>query len=124
MQQCGLVVHAVAVVWGRPQCHQLFVEPVNVPLLHQLMSSDYQRQVVEQVEVVHYFVTEDPSGSSRVATPGLDILRVRPHEVSQGAFVGDFLFSIKQSHLVDGGEVGGESSVDAEHVAVDDGSEG
>jgi hypothetical protein len=62
--------------------------------LHQLMRPDYQRQVVQQIEVVHYLVPENPSRSSRVATPGLDILRVRPHEVGQRALIGNFLLSV------------------------------
>lgn len=36
----------------------------------------------------------------------------------------DLLFPIQESHLIDSRQVGGESSMHAQDVAVDDGSEG
>ena len=122
-QQGSLVVHAVAVVGGGPERDQLFVEPVDVPLLHQLVGSHDQRQIVQQVEVIHHLVSEYPARTSWVPAPGFDVLRVGPHQISQRTLVGYFLLTIQETHLVDGGQIGWQASMHAEQVAIDDGSQ-
>lgn len=68
-------------------------------------------------------MAENPSCSSCISFPRLDVLRVRPHQVSHGSFVRNLLFPVDESHLVDGGQVWRESSMDAEHGAIDNGAE-
>lgn len=46
LQNRRLVVHPIAVVRSRPQRHQLLVEPVDIPLLHQLMRTHYQVHLI------------------------------------------------------------------------------
>lgn len=46
IEEGSLVVHAVAVVGSRPESDQLLIEPVDVPLLHQLMGSHDQGKIV------------------------------------------------------------------------------
>ena len=104
-QDGRLVAHPVAVVGGRPQRHQLLVEPEYVPLLHQLVRPHYQAHLVQQVELVHHLVPEYPPRPPRVPAPGLDVLGVRPHQVSQRSLVGDLLLPVQQPHLVEGGQV-------------------
>lgn len=71
-----LVVHPVAVVRGGPEGDKLLIEPVDIPFLHQLMGPYDEVEVVQQVEVVHHLMSEDPSCPSRVPSPRLDILRI------------------------------------------------
>lgn len=66
---------------------------------------------------------EDPSCSSTVPAPSLDVFWVRPHEICQRTLVRDFLFAIQKAHLIDGGKVRRESSMDAKDVPIDDGSQ-
>lgn len=123
LQNGCLVVHSIAIVRGGPKGDQLFVEPIDVPFLHKLMCPDDEVDFVEEIELIDHFVSEYPPSSSGIASPRFYVLGIRPHEISQWSFVRYFLFPVEQSHLIDGGQVGGESAVEAEDVAVDDGSQ-
>ena len=122
-QNGRLVAHPVAVVGSRPQSHQLLVEPVYVSFLHQLMSPHNKVHLVQQVELVDYFCTKNPSCSSRVPSPSLYVLGIRPHQVSQWSFVRNLLLPVQESHLVNGWKVRRKASVDAKSVTVDDSSQ-
>lgn len=64
------------------------------------MSAYDETDLVQQIEMVDNLVSEDPASSSGVPSPRLNIFRVGPHEISEGSFVGYFLFSVEQSHLI------------------------
>ena len=68
-------------------------------------------------------MAEDPPRSPRVPSPRLNVLRVRPHQIRHRPFMWDLLLAVEQSHLVDGGEVGGQASVHTQDRAVDDSPE-
>ena len=83
------------------------------------MSTRDQVDVVDVVEFGRDFGSEQPSSSSRRHSPSLNVLRVGPHEVAEWSFVGNFHSSVDKSHLIDGLDLWGESSVDAENLSFD-----
>jgi len=87
------------------------------------MRPDDKVHLIEQVELVHHFVPEYPASSPRIPPPGLDVLGIGPHQVSQRAFVGYFLLAVQQPHLVDGRQIRGKPSVNAQYVSIDDSAE-
>ena len=83
------------------------------------MSTCDQVDVVDVVEFGRDFGSEQPSSSSRRHSPSLNVLRIGPHEVAEWSFVWDFHPSVDKSHLIDGLNLWGESTVDAENLTFD-----
>ena len=46
-----------------------------------------QLEAVYVVEVADHAGAEDPASSAVVGRPGLDVLRVRPHQIAERAFI-------------------------------------
>lgn len=117
------VTASVAVVGGRPDSDEVLVlEPVLEAVHHQLMRSGNQSDVVDVIEFSGNFGAEQPSSSSWGHSPGLDVLWVGPHEIAEWALMGDLHSSVDESHLVDGLDFRGETSMDAEDFAFDHGT--
>lgn len=67
----------VAVVGRRPYRYYVFVfEVLFVALLHQLVGSCYQGEIVVMVELINYFCSEKPTYSSTILSPAIDILGI------------------------------------------------
>lgn len=86
------------------------------------MSSCDEFDVVDVVELGGDLLSEEPAGAAGRHGPGLDLLGVTPHEVAEGPLVGDLHSALDEADLVDGLDVGGEPSVDAEDLALNDGA--
>ena len=118
------VTASVAIVRSRPHRDQVLVsEPVLESVHHELVSSCDERNVVDVVELRRDLGAEEPSSSSWGHCPGVNVFRIRPHEVAERSFVGDLHSSVDESDLVDGLDFGGEASVDAEDLSLDDGTD-
>lgn len=50
-------------------------------------------------------MAEDPARSSGVPAPGLDVLGIGPHQISQGTLIGYFLLPVQEPHLINGGQI-------------------
>ena len=98
----------------------MVLEPELVPVHDKLMSTRDQVDVVDVVEFGRDFGSEQPASSSRRHSPSLNVLWVGPHEVAEWSFVRNFHSSVDKSHLIDGLDLWGESSVDAENLSFDD----
>ena len=82
------VVASVAVVGSRPDSHQVArLEPELEALLYQLMRPGDQLQSVDVVEIPDDFGAENPSCSSVVGSPSLDVFGVGPHQITEGAYI-------------------------------------
>lgn len=81
------------------------------------MGAGNQLQSVYVAEIICHLRTEDPSGTTGIDCPIFDILRVRPHEIAERTFMGDFNLAVNGPHLVNCLDFGAESSVDAEDLA-------
>lgn len=115
------IVASVAVVRSTPDSNQILVlEPMDIALLHKLMGPCNKFQSVDMAEVIGDLRSEYPSCSSGIDCPILNVLWVRPHQVTEGTFVGNLNFSIDGPYLVDCFDLRTQSSMDAEDLPVDD----
>ena len=87
------------------------------------MGSGNQVNTVDVTKVVSDFWAEYPSCASGIDGPVLDVFGVGPHQIAEGAFMGNFNFSVNGSDLVDGLDFWTETSVNTESFSVDDGSD-
>lgn len=105
-QEAGQVAAAIAVIGSRPHRHDVpVVEKLLVSLLYQLMRPGDQRQAVVLVELVHHSRPEQPSHSAVVLRPPLDLLRIRPHQVSEWPLCWDLLQTVNLADLVQGVDI-------------------
>lgn len=117
LQHTCHVFTPVAVVRSRPNSHNIFLlEQLVVALLNQLMSTSYQSQPIMMIELIDHFRAEKPANSSMILLPSLDVFRIRPHQVSKGAFSRNLLHSVDLSDLINCMNVRRKSSMNAENV--------
>jgi hypothetical protein len=83
------------------------------------MRTSYQLQSVDVTEVICHFGAEHPASTTGVDCPVLDVLRVRPHQIAEGSLMGNLNFAVDGSHLVNGLDLGTESAMHAEHLSID-----
>jgi hypothetical protein len=67
---------------------------------------------------------KQPTRSPRTDTPSLNVLRVTPNQVTKSALVRNFLRSSHDSDLIQRSDFRGQATVNAQNLAVDDGSQG
>lgn len=87
------------------------------------MRSRNQLQAVDMVKFCGYLVAKEPTGATGANSPCFDVFWIRPHQVAEGALVGNLLCAGDDADLIDGPDLRTQASVDAENLAVDDGSE-
>lgn len=120
LEDGGDVAAPVAVVGSRPHSDQVLVrEHELVSLLHKLMGTADEVELVDVHELVRHLVAEEPASTTRADLEGLNVVGIRPHQVAEGSLVGDLLVPGDDTDLVESLHVGGEASVDAEDLAVD-----
>lgn len=94
-----------------------------VTFVYQLVGPGNRLQPVDVIKLGRHFVAKQPARAAGTDGPGIDILRVAPDKITEGAFVGDFLGSGHDADLVDGADLRTQAAVDAEDGPVDDGGE-
>lgn len=97
--------------------------PYLVSLVHELMRTSNELEPVDMVELGSHLVAKQPPGAARADSPRLDVFRVRPHQVAEGALVGDLLGAGHDADLVDGADLRAQAAVDAQDLAVDNGGQ-
>jgi hypothetical protein len=117
LQKRSQIPATVTIVWGRPYCRDIFVlEQFLVTLLHQLVGPGNETQPVVVVELVDHFRSEQPAHAPVVLRPPLDVLRVRPHQISKGPFSRYLLKPVYLPDLIKSVDIRRQPSVDAEYV--------
>lgn len=87
-KDCCYVATSVAIVWCTPHRHQAFLlKHVLESFLNQLMSPAYHIQTINIVELRRNFATEKPACTPWTDGPGLDVLWITPHQVTEGSLV-------------------------------------
>jgi hypothetical protein len=75
------------------------LEHIFEALLHQLVCSADQVEAIYVVELRCDLAPKQPACPSRRNSPGLNVLRVAPHEVAEGPFVRDLAHSLYGPNL-------------------------
>ena len=103
VQNRGNISASVAVVRGRPYCHQcLILEPVLETVHDKLVSTSNELQIIDMIEFWCYSLAKNPACSSRRHSPGINFLRIRPHEIAERALMRNLHASINKSDLIKG----------------------
>lgn len=84
------------------------------------MCTSNQLQVIDMTEICCDLGTKDPSCTTSVDSPILNILRVTPHQVAEWTFVGNLNAPIDGSNLIDSLDLWAESAMDTHDLSVDD----
>lgn len=87
------------------------------------MSSCNQFQPVNMIKLCGHFVAKQPAGATRTDSPRLNVFWIGPDKVTEGAFMRNLLRTSNDTDLVNRADFGAQTSVDAEKLAIDDGSE-
>ena len=66
--------------------------------------------------------SEKPASTTRRNSPGVNVVGVRPHEVTVSSFVRDLLSALNKADLVKSLDIRRKTSMDAEDLAFDYGS--
>jgi len=107
VEQRSDITASVAVVRGRPNSHKVGVlEPIFESVHDKLMGTSNQIKVVDVVELRSDFGSEEPSSASRGECPGVNLLRVGPHQIAEGTFMRDFHSSFEEADLVKSLDIG------------------
>lgn len=75
------------------------------------------------VELSGNLVSKEPAGTTGRNSPCLDILGIAPDQITKGTLVRDLLGASYDADLIDSSDFGAETAVNAENLAVDNGSE-
>ena len=124
LHHSGLVAASVAVVWSREHRDDVSVVGPVVAVHHKLMGSSDQLQVVRVVELLRDVLAERVAGTSRRDTPAASVVRVRPKQIANGAFVRNLHESIELLDLFEGVNAGRETSMKAENAVFNNSGEG
>ena len=115
------VTATVAVVRGGPNRDEVRVlEPVLEAVHDKLMGASHEVQVVEVVELSRHLGAEEPAGTTGRNSPGVDVLGVGPHEIAEGTLVRHLHAAVNEADLVEGLDLGRQTTVDAEDLALND----
>ena len=87
------------------------------------MGSGDELQIVDVIELGGHLGAEKPSSATGRDSPGVDVLGVGPHQVTEGTLVGNFHAPVDKADLIEGLDFWGETSMDAEDLSFDDGSD-
>lgn len=78
---------------------------------------------LEAVDVIEFrsdLVAKEPPCTTRGHSPSPDVFRITPNQITEGSFVRDLLSSSNNANLIKGTDFRTQTTVDAEHFAVDD----
>ena len=107
VEQGSNVAASIAVVRSGPNSHKVGVlEPVFESVHDKLMGTSNQIEVINVVEFGSDLGSEKPSSASRRECPGVNLLRVGPHQVTEGTFVRDLHSSFEEADLVECLDIG------------------
>lgn len=70
-------------------------------------------ETIDVVEFSSDLITKQPTSTAGTDSPGLDIFRITPNEITKGAFVGDLLRARHHPDLVDRADLRAKTTVHA-----------
>ena len=116
------VVELSAVIWGGEKGDELPAGEELVPVLDDLVGAADEVEVVLVKELGDDVLAEGEGDAAVVLAPPVDVLvGVGPEQVAEEAGVGNVGRADDALDLIEAGELGGEATVGAEDLLVDDG---
>lgn len=88
------------------------------------MSACNERKAVVVVERLGDILAERVSSTSGRDSPAAPVVGVGPEQVAHGTLVGHLLYPVQRANVVERVNAGGETTVQTEDLAVDEGGEG
>ena len=86
-------------VFVMQEVHAYRLEHVLQPFLHQLMRSADQLKAIDLVKFCCYPCSKQPACPSRTDGPRFRLLWIAPHEVTEGALMGDLTHALYCPYL-------------------------
>lgn len=102
--------------------HVTVLRPV-VTLHDKLMRSGNQRQAIVVIKGLRNVLSKGVTGATRRDSPAASVIGIRPQKIAHGTLVGDFLDTVQGSDVVQSVNAGRQTSVEAENLVVDQGSQ-
>jgi len=87
------------------------------------MGAGDELEVVDVVELSRHLGAKKPASSTRRDSPSVDVFGIGPHEVTEGTLVRNLHAAVDKADLIKGLDFRGEATVDAEDLALDDGTD-
>ena len=91
-----------------------------VAFVYKLMGTSNKLEAIDMIKFCSDFVAKQPPGATWGYSPSANVFRVTPNQITEGAFVRDFLGSSNDANLVKGTDFRAQTAVDAEHFPVND----
>lgn len=93
-----------------------------VAFVDKLVRTGYQFKSIDVVKLGGHLVTKQPTGPARTDCPGVYLFRIGPHQVAKGTFMGNFLGTSHDPDLVDCPDLGAQTAMHTENLAIHYGS--
>lgn len=91
-------------------------------LIDKLVSTGDELQAVDVVELCCDLVAEEPASTTRRNSPGLDVLRITPDQITEGTLMRDLLSTSNNTNLIDSADLRAQPTVDTKDLTIDNGS--
>lgn len=88
------------------------------------MRTGYEIKSVDVAEVVGDARAENPACSSSVNGPVFDIFRIAPHQIAERTFMRHLNSSVNGSNLINSLDLGAETTMNAENLAINNSTNG
>lgn len=100
------ITATIAVIGSTPHGNEILGRIVElVAFLNELMCSADEFELVDVVKLGCDARSKKPTSASRTNSPGLNIFRITPHEITENAFMWNFLSAIDGTNLIDGSDI-------------------
>lgn len=86
------------------------------------MSTCNQLQLVDVIELGCNLVTEQPASTTGRNSPGLNILRITPDQITEGTLMRNFLSTGNDTDLINGANLRTQTTMNTENLAINDSS--
>jgi hypothetical protein len=118
------VATPITIVGRTPYRHKSLVKMILSSLHDQLMRPGQTFQGIDLMKFVRDALAKEIACPPRTQLPRRrNVLRIAPHQIAKGAFVGNFLIAINRPDLIQGSNIRTQTSVDAEYLFVDQGGQ-
>ena len=119
LQNRSYISAPVKIIWCTPNSNQnISLKPILITLLNQLVSPDHQIQPIDLIELLNHSLSKQPASPSIRHNPSVNIVRIRPHQITIRSFMGNLNISLYSPNLIDGSDMGTQSSMDAKNLLI------